>query len=91
MGEYRPKSMRLAGSPSPMSTARGLLIVKFLYVRTIFPRVRSGAATLLIAPVLTGGLRIRGSVGFLRVVTELPARAKKFDEISRSPDKSEQQ
>jgi hypothetical protein len=74
-----------------MSTRRGQVIVKFLYVRTIFPRVRSGAATLLIAPCSYGWASIRGSVGFLRVMTELPARAKKFDEISRSSDKSEQQ
>jgi hypothetical protein len=32
-----------------------------------------------------------GVGGFLRVAAELPARTKKFDEISRSSDKSEQQ
>jgi hypothetical protein len=60
------------------------VLVKFLYVRTIFPRVRSQAATLLIAPRSFGELRLRGSVGCLCVAAELLARTKKFGEISRS-------
>src|ERR1700758_5701581 len=38
-------------------------LVNFLYVRTIFPRVWSKAATLLIAQCSYGEFRLRGSVG----------------------------
>jgi hypothetical protein len=43
-----------------------LAFVKFLYVRPIFPRVWSKAATLLIAPGSNSWLRLRG-VGVLIV------------------------